>query len=319
MSTINVTTIQHESGSGNNIVLDSDGNVEIADGITAAGDGAFGGSALDNDEVFKISRATKGSPSNKIRFCVDDTEALKVANGDNAAAAFITYDGDITAAGKVISGDQPNTVTDGTGAAIFSDGSIYSRGGSSDSTFRIYEGTDSSPSVKIGSDGSAELGSGNISLDANGVITSAAANSNFLATASVATSGAKFRSIEGAAGASNKYHFYGDANGSNVVSIATDGSITGKNVSFNLDPDNPDSWKVTQEEYQENVTGPLGKIEKTVTKTREVREYVGPVLSVRDELEALRARATQQDAVIAQMVTALRSQGVTIDTTEVKE
>jgi len=37
MSTLNVTTIQHESASGNNIVLDSDGNVEVAGEFESSG------------------------------------------------------------------------------------------------------------------------------------------------------------------------------------------------------------------------------------------------------------------------------------------
>ena len=91
------------------------------------------------------------------------------------------------------------------------------------------------------------------------------------------------------------------------------------NVFIETELDNPDAWETKTESYEEQITGPQGRIEKTVTKTREVQEYVGATLSVKDELIALRKRATQQDAVIAQLVTALRSQGVQIDTTDIQE
>ena len=81
-----------------------------------------------------------------------------------------------------------------------------------------------------------------------------------------------------------------------------EGNITRlANVELKLDFENPDSWKVTQEEYQEDVTGPLGKVEKTVTKTREVREYIGKTLDVRETLQSLLTRAEAQDAVIADL------------------
>ena len=97
------------------------------------------------------------------------------------------------------------------------------------------------------------------------------------------------------------------------------GTASFSNAILRLDPDNPDSWQTKEETYEEQITGPLGKVEKTVTKTREVKDYVGPTISVLDELQSLRKRATQQDAVIAQLVTALRSQGVQIDTTDIQE
>ena len=99
----------------------------------------------------------------------------------------------------------------------------------------------------------------------------------------------------------------------------TANTTVSRSVIIQTEPDNPDSWETKEESYEEQITGPLGKIEKTVTKTREVKEYVGPTLSVLDELQSLRKRATQQDAVITQLVAALRSQGVTIDTADLTE
>ena len=46
---------------------------------------------------------------------------------------------------------------------------------------------------------------------------------------------------------------------------------------------------------------------QTVTKTREIRTYTGPTLDVKEELQSLRARATQQDEVIAMLTEAVEA------------
>ena len=45
----------------------------------------------------------------------------------------------------------------------------------------------------------------------------------------------------------------------------------------------------------------------TVTKTREIKTYTGPTLDVKEELQSLRARATQQDEVIAMLTEAVEA------------
>ena len=81
-----------------------------------------------------------------------------------------------------------------------------------------------------------------------------------------------------------------------------DGNASFRNATFKLEPDSSANYIST--------TNAEGETEAV---------YNGPVLSVLDELLDLRKRATQQDAVIAQLVTALRSQGVQIDTTDIQE
>ena len=93
-----------------------------------------------------------------------------------------------------------------------------------------------------------------------------------------------------------------------------DGNVTAGNVRFNLEKDDPDAWETREESYEEQITGPLGKVERTVTRTREVKEYVGATLSVKDELIALRDRATKQDEVIAQMTRMLADLGADVST-----
>ena len=51
---------------------------------------------------------------------------------------------------------------------------------------------------------------------------------------------------------------------------------------------------------------------REVTKTREVKTYIGPTLDVKEELQSLRARATQQDEVIAMMTKALKDLGADV-------
>ena len=117
------------------------------------------------------------------------------------------------------------------------------------------------------------------------------------------------------------------------------GDVTAPNVTFNLEPENPDNYITTTEEYteteyytveipvierpgvgtadiQDGVSTPDlvdGDERKTqtitksreVTKTREVKTYTGPTLDVKTELLALRERAAQQDAAIDQLTTQL--------------
>ena len=92
-------------------------------------------------------------------------------------------------------------------------------------------------------------------------------------------------------------------------SVTADGVVGTRGIELELEPDNPANYTTTTEEYEDTITGPGGKIEKTVTRTREIKTYTGPVLDVKTELQALRERATQQDAVIAEMTKALRELG----------
>ena len=77
------------------------------------------------------------------------------------------------------------------------------------------------------------------------------------------------------------------------------------NTTFFLAPEEPANWQTKEETYEEQITGPLGQVERTVTRTREVKEYVGATLSVKDELIALRDRAAQQDQLIEQLTVRL--------------
>ena len=75
MSTLNVTTIQHESASGNNIVLDSDGNVTCAGDVQAASfnGGASGGfrNQLINSGFQIDQRGLSGTELSGTKYCLD--------------------------------------------------------------------------------------------------------------------------------------------------------------------------------------------------------------------------------------------------------
>ena len=102
-------------------------------------------------------------------------------------------------------------------------------------------------------------------------------------------------------------------------SVNYGGTASFRNAVLNLEPDNPDAWETREESYEEQITGPLGQVERTVTRTREVKEYVGATLSVKDELIALRDRATKQDEVIAQMTRMLADLGADVSTLPASE
>ena len=98
-----------------------------------------------------------------------------------------------------------------------------------------------------------------------------------------------------------------------VISMGNDGSasfvgnITAGNVTFNLEPDNPDNYTTTEEEYEVEVPvlrpdGPAttdlvdGEPERetrTITRTREVTTYTGPTMDVKDTLLKITEALTQ--------------------------
>jgi hypothetical protein len=73
------------------------------------------------------------------------------------------------------------------------------------------------------------------------------------------------------------------------------GTIDSANVSFNLEADDDTKYTTT-----------------TDSEGIETRVYNGAVLDVKTELQALRARATQQDETIKLMTTALKTLGVDV-------
>ena len=98
-----------------------------------------------------------------------------------------------------------------------------------------------------------------------------------------------------------------------VYKLDYNGNSALKDVLLELEADNPNAWETREEEYEQDITDPDGNDLGTVTRTREIKEYKGKVLSVSEELQDLRKRALEHDAVIKQMTAALRSQGVQID------
>ena len=121
MSTLNVTTIQHESASGNNIVLDSDGNVEIAEAITAADDSfrVYSNGSVDlyretttgTNGLLTLHSDVGGTREQKVIFTADGS--IEAGNtitatqlADNSASAFEAEDANgtrfqVTGAGEV--------------------------------------------------------------------------------------------------------------------------------------------------------------------------------------------------------------------------
>ena len=85
------------------------------------------------------------------------------------------------------------------------------------------------------------------------------------------------------------------------------GNITAANVTFNLEPENPDNYTTTEEEYEVEVPvlrpdGPAtadlvdGEPERetrTITRTREVTTYTGPTMDVKDTLLKITEALTQ--------------------------
>ena len=247
-----------------------------------------------------------------------------LSEGTTSPTIAMRANGSITAADTITLGSM-NTDADAIGTRVFQTGGILFRNDSDNSSaLQIFNGgsSDTNRTVQITAGGNITA-AGNVTINGGTFI----ANSDTGGWAAAVYANAGVSYFTSASRAGDVAICTGNGSG-NVIGVYVSGG-TGK-VSFPngtaakslelwLEPDNPDAWQTKEKSYEEQITGPLGNVEKTVTKTREVKEYVGKILDVRSELQALRARATQQDAVIAQLVTALRSQGVTIDTTDIQE
>ena len=106
-----------------------------------------------------------------------------------------------------------------------------------------------------------------------------------------------------------------DILGSGSASFA--GNITAANVTFNLEPENPDNYTTTEEEYEVEVPvlrpdGPVtadlvdGEPEQemqTITRTREVTTYTGPTMDVKDTLLKITEALTQLKVAAASATT----------------
>ena len=84
------------------------------------------------------------------------------------------------------------------------------------------------------------------------------------------------------------------------VKLDVNGDIKSDNVTFRIAPENPDNYVTTTEEYEETIRVPVDDgvatadtvdgssevqyEEQTVTKTREIKTYVGPELDVKETL-----------------------------------
>ena len=229
----------------------------------------------------------------------------------SAAGAIDGYRHKLGASGYYLSDDSGNTTI-----SLYSDGRIITVGDNSyvhigipkDANkvpFNIYDTANGNEMIaRIKGDGTAEF-------------------ANTVTSGSSTDRGQFLGTCPGGVTASLADAFVADYDGTTVARVKYDGSavfegdITAGNVTFNIDADNPDSYETSTEEYTETetYTGPRGnELTREVTKTREVKTYVGPTLNVKDELVALRERATQQDAVIAQMTSLLKSLGADVST-----
>jgi hypothetical protein len=155
----------------------------------------------------------------------------------------------------------------------------------------------SKSSVVITEDGSATF-TGQVNTGASAVISNA-----------TTTGTSYFSCSDEVGGYSAKITFFSGG------SATFAGTVTASNVTFNLAADDDSQYETSTETYTdtETYTGPLGNsLTRDVENTREVKTYVGPVLNVRDELQSLRSRATQQDETIRLMTSALKSLGADV-------
>ena len=197
----------------------------------------------------------------------------------------------------------------------------------SDSYLRVRRtGDDTSNSAYIGPDGTAQFSNGNIQFQDTG---SALFKGDVVAgsnpSTGVTNNGLMFRARGGVIarsefGTDNVFAGFVENNASETSFIKANGEAyfggdvtSDGTIGFNLEPENPDNWTVTEEEYEVEVPklrpdGPVtadlvdGAPEQemqTITRTREVKTYTGPTMDVKDTLLKITEALTQLKAAAA--------------------
>ena len=226
-------------------------------------------------------------------------------------------------------GDAKVSIDSGSGS-ITAAGAIVSKGVNAAVCFQAIQTNESEVKAEITASGSAtfagRLISGSTNFGPTAVSTEAGLfynNSSGQYPAVLARNmggGTNFRGVNAVGGTTIDLNSGGDA-----IFL---GTVTSANsFAIQLEADDPTKYDVTTEEYEETIRVPVvGGVgtadlvdgdpeqskEKTVTRTREVRTYNGAVLDVKEELQALRTRATKQDETIAMMTEALRVMGADV-------
>ena len=81
---------------------------------------------------------------------------------------------------------------------------------------------------------------------------------------------------------------YSDGSATFEGTVTANGTVLTRNVTLNLDADDPNAYETREEEYTEIETykGPRGNelLTREVTKTREVTEYIGETMDVKSVL-----------------------------------
>ena len=204
----------------------------------------------------------------------------------------------------------------------------YKGGASTDTAFAAYSYGKSARTIELIADGSATF---------DGIVqagSTTGGNYGILAYSN-APGGSTFASVKARNYGTGRV--WAGCNASDAVTSSIDASgaasfttVNGASVILKLEPDNDDNYTVTTEEYEEQeevtpyvpavpatydeegneLTAEVPAVEatyQTVTKTREIRTYTGPTLDVKEELQFLRARATQQDEIIATLTEAVEA------------
>jgi hypothetical protein len=265
---------RHANSGGNNTVeIGFDGSAKFAGDITKKRSDNTASACIIRDDYLRIY-------DNPVSY--DD---YKISLNTDGSAKF---------AGDVVAGSNAPDAT-GPGATVSAGGAFAAcRNQYNQGVFFGYTTGDTSPTSYINAGGSATFdGEVNTKLYYT-VSTPGGGYASFQTGANLGPSistGGLYRDIE----------FY-TGNGSTEILHTTfraDGTTTFRNAILNLEPDNDANYTTTTEEYTEteSYTGPLGNtLEREVTKTRDVRTYIGPTLDVKDRLQNLISRLDALEA-----------------------
>ena len=283
----------HNNGSTDNEVVASisaSGAGNFLGGVTVGGNGAtqYKGSWI-SDGTLRIGGTLPSAPNIKLQ-----------AGGGIVAKNQIVSDR--TSGNQQCFSARINNIENG---GILASGKV----------FVIGNGTSAAPDISLNADGSAEFADA-VKIGETGTGKTGAIIDNVGAfTSRVAGNTSKAFTVKTSANNDEKIVLYGDG------SATFEGNVTAANVTFNLEPENPDNYTTTEEEYEvevpvvillfpngvattDLVDGEPEQQTRTVTRTREVTTYTGPTMDVKDAL--VNALATIQQ--LSARIEALESQ-----------
>tara|TARA_R100001443_G_scaffold105168_1_gene114093 strand:+ start:166 stop:1125 length:960 start_codon:yes stop_codon:yes gene_type:complete len=319
MSDVRLTALNPDDSSPVPVACDAAGKLLLEDvpafdgnldgNLNVTGFSTFGGTLTSSPSGAAYAYQVNNGATN-LGGLYKDTSGSRLLLGDGSTTKIDLEgsDGSVQFAGNASFGSEAKlyTYTDSTysgiynGSALVSQEAVYMGG---DKIFFYAKGTEALNLSDFSAFFAGRIGAGGVATTGGSLDYGLTANAN---VGDVSNTSAVFaRNFNSAgrvwAGVSSAgvttSQIYG--NGSATYS----GNVTAPNVTFNLEPDDPDNYITTTETYTDTevVDLPGGRtVSREVEKTREVNTYSGPILDLKATILDLRDRIEELEKVVQQ-------------------